>query len=38
MKEAADWVEHYRVYWEGQLDALAQFFDADQQPTEREKQ
>ena len=27
MREAADWVAQYRVFWEGKLDALAQFLD-----------
>ncbi len=27
MKNAADWVERYRRYWEQQLDALARYFE-----------
>lgn len=26
MRQAADWVEFYREFWEGQLDALARYF------------
>jgi DNA-binding transcriptional ArsR family regulator len=28
MRVAAEWVEQYRVFWEGQLAALAQFMEA----------
>ncbi len=27
MRDAAEWVERYRRYWEGQLDALARYLD-----------
>lgn len=27
MKEAAEWVERFRMYWEGQLDALARYVE-----------
>ena len=27
MREAADWIEHYRVFWEGQIDALAAYLE-----------
>lgn len=27
MKEAAEWVERFRTYWEGQLDALARYVE-----------
>jgi DNA-binding transcriptional ArsR family regulator len=27
MRDAADWVNFYRKFWEGQLDRLARFFD-----------
>lgn len=27
MREAAGWVEQYRIFWEGNLDALGQFLD-----------
>jgi DNA-binding transcriptional ArsR family regulator len=28
MRAAADWVEQYRAFWEGQLDALARYMEA----------
>jgi DNA-binding transcriptional ArsR family regulator len=28
MQRRAEWVEQYRAFWEGQLDALAQFMEA----------
>ena len=27
MREAADWVNYYRKFWEGRLDALARYFN-----------
>lgn len=27
MKEASEWVDRYRAYWEGQLDRLQDFFE-----------
>ncbi len=27
MKEASDWVERYRQFWEGNLDRLVQYFE-----------
>ena len=27
MREAADWIEHYRAFWDGRLDALAAYLD-----------
>lgn len=27
MKEAADWVERFRIFWEGRLDALARYVE-----------
>lgn len=27
MKEAAAWIEHYRCFWEAQLDALSQYLE-----------
>ncbi|MGH7578255.1 MAG: ArsR/SmtB family transcription factor [Longimicrobiales bacterium] len=27
MREAAEWVDRYRVFWEGQLDALARYVE-----------
>ena len=29
LKDAADWLENYRQFWEGQLDALADFLETD---------
>jgi DNA-binding transcriptional ArsR family regulator len=34
MKDAAAWIEHYRIFWEAQLDSLARFLEA-QTETER---
>jgi DNA-binding transcriptional ArsR family regulator len=31
MKDAADWVERYRAYWEGQLDSLARYLQDDKE-------
>ena len=30
MKDAADWVERYRRFWDNQLDQLVQYFEHDQ--------
>ena len=30
MKEASDWITHYRRFWEQQLDSLAVYFDQSQ--------
>jgi len=27
LREAADWVGHYRAFWEGRLDALARYLE-----------
>ena len=27
MRDAAEWVETYRTFWEGQLDSLSRYFD-----------
>lgn len=37
MRDAAEWVERYRVFWESQLDALSRYFemDPDKPPTSR---
>jgi DNA-binding transcriptional ArsR family regulator len=29
MKEAADWIESYRIFWEGQLDSLEKFLKSE---------
>ena len=31
MKNAADWVDRYRRYWEQQLDALARYFETEEE-------
>jgi DNA-binding transcriptional ArsR family regulator len=33
LKAAADWVEQYREFWEGRLDALADFLETKKQKT-----
>ncbi len=37
MRDAAEWVERYRVFWESQLDALSRYFEPepDKPPTSR---
>lgn len=30
LKEAADWIEHYRQFWESQLDQLARYLEQDE--------
>ena len=32
MRVASEWVEHYRVFWEQHLDALARYFEEQDQP------
>ena len=34
MQAAADWVAFYRVFWEQQLDALHQYFEAGEPSSE----
>ena len=29
LREAADWVDRYRAFWEGRLDALARYIELD---------
>ena len=37
MKDASEWVKRYQTYWEDQLEALATYFDQQNNPTaERE--
>ena len=31
MRDAAEWVEEYRQFWESQLDALARFLEQDEE-------
>ena len=33
MREAADWIEHYRCFWEAQLDSLARYLEQTQDKT-----
>lgn len=37
LRVAADWVEHYREFWEGRLDALARYLET-QQPEDQEEE
>lgn len=32
LRDAVAWMEQYRVYWEGQLSALARYFDNEEKP------
>ena len=32
MKDAADWLEHYRAFWEHRLDALTRYLEDEEQP------
>lgn len=44
MREAADWVERYRTFWEGQLESLSRYLERrspdeeDKAPTNEERQ
>ena len=37
MRDAAEWVESYRTYWESQLDALARYLE-EPEPDERDEE
>ncbi len=37
MRDAAEWVEFYRKYWEGQLDLLASYFNEKKNTTKEKK-
>ncbi len=37
MRAAADWIEHYRAFWQGRLDALEQFLLQQPQPERSRK-
>jgi DNA-binding transcriptional ArsR family regulator len=37
LKQAAQWVEEYRKFWEGSLDRLAEYLEKQNQPLERRK-
>jgi len=36
MRDAAEWVEYYREFWEGQLDLLASYFNEKKKTTKEE--
>lgn len=36
MRDAAEWVEYYRIFWEGQLESLARYFNEPTQSGEEE--
>jgi DNA-binding transcriptional ArsR family regulator len=38
MKDAAEWVERYRSFWEGQLDALSRYLERGAEPGGRRKE
>jgi len=38
LQHAAQWVEHYRKFWEGALDRLAEYLEKNEQKSEGRKQ
>lgn len=38
MCEASEWVERYRTFWEGRLEALARYLEAEEFREEREEE
>jgi DNA-binding transcriptional ArsR family regulator len=38
MRDAAEWVERYRAFWEGQLDALSRYLERETEPVGRRKE
>ncbi len=36
MRDAADWVERYRTFWEQQLDSLSRYLERDASPKKKE--
>jgi len=38
MKDAAEWVDRYRAFWEGQLDALSRYLEREAEPGGRRKE
>ena len=38
MREAADWIEHYRRFWEAQLDSLARYLEDPNPDTDNKKE
>ena len=37
MRDASEWVERYRQYWEDQLDSLSRYLDREAPTTEAEE-
>jgi len=37
MRAASEWIEHYRAFWEGRLDALEQFLSHEGQQKQRRR-
>ncbi|HEV3271883.1 MAG TPA: metalloregulator ArsR/SmtB family transcription factor [Candidatus Methylacidiphilales bacterium] len=37
MREAQRWIEYYRKFWEGSLDALAAYLEKNNQPKKKKK-
>jgi DNA-binding transcriptional ArsR family regulator len=37
LNEVANWIEQYRVFWTGKLDALGDFLDKETQPISKSK-
>src|SRR6266508_4652654 len=37
LKQAAQWVEEYRKFWEGSLDRLAAYLERENRPSEKRK-
>src|SRR6266550_651125 len=37
LKQAAQWVEEYRKFWEGSLDRLAEYLEKTNRPSEKRK-
>ncbi len=38
MRDAAEWVERYRAFWEGRLDALSRYLERETEPGGRRKE
>jgi hypothetical protein len=37
MKDAQRWIEQYRKFWEGSLDALAEYLESPNKPTTKKR-
>ena len=37
MQKAQDWIAQYRKFWEGSLNALAEYLESENQPTPTKK-